>query len=97
MKTLCALLALAICLVGVDAQVRCKWADLGTAFKGFEQGFQEDKSMTTTDCYLQVNNLEHRLESFVAAFPNWTYSDWLRPVYSLQEAAIEIVDTISAC
>lgn len=61
----------------------CKVNEYADWIPYFLQGFQQDTTLTTTDCYVASDNLVLAIQSTTYDFKNFDFQDWLAPMYSL--------------
>lgn len=75
----------------------CKISDYRVYLKGFAQGFQQDIYNVNTDCFKQVDRFETKIGKFFNSFYEYTWENWLAPVYLFEENLVEMSDTFTAC
>ena len=86
------------CLVAyASAAWKCTPGDYEIYLKAFAQGFQADTNSQNTDCYRTTQSFAGRISNTATAVRNFQSSDWLAPVYELQETLVELTTVFSDC
>ena len=88
----------AAAIVGyASASIQCSFSDYSDFLSNFALGFQTDDSDTDTDCYTSTLSLIQQVENLKTAFTNFSADDYLGPIYTAQEALVEMTAVFSDC
>ena len=75
----------------------CKIDDYRVYLKGFSQGFQSDSMNVNTDCFGRVDAFQNKLAQFFDSFYNYSFDNWLAPVYLFEENLVRTTEVFAAC
>ena len=65
--------------------------------KAFNQGFQNDITSMTTDCFTQTVITMSGTRTFFDSFYYYTHKDFLGPIYKFADLGIEITNVLTYC
>lgn len=77
----------------------CQANEWEISVKAFMQGMQQDSSSITTGCFAEIESMVDKFIETGASFygPNFSWDDWLKPVYSVIDSANSLVDGFVYC
>ena len=75
----------------------CGSSDYMIGVKAFNQGFQNDITSMTTDCFSQTLVTMSGTKTFFNSFYYYTYTDFLGPIYKFADLGIEITNALTYC
>ena len=75
----------------------CGASDYMIGVKAFNQGFQNDITSMTTDCFSQTLVTMSGTKTFFNSFYYYSYTDFLGPIYKFADLGIEITNALTYC
>ena len=64
---------------------------------GFALGGQGNTTNELSDCFQNTEKVVAKLDNFYDSFKTFSYSDYMKPIYTFNELFIENVNQMSAC
>ena len=75
----------------------CSPSDYETMIVSFAQGFQEDPTSTSSECYGKATTLADKTNQLVSSFYDFSTDDWAAPLQLASENTVALTDVFIYC